>query len=39
METRHKIIFKNSKDMSEIPSGSIKLVVTSPPYPMIKIVR
>lgn len=30
--TWHRIIFGNSKDMSEIPSRSIHLVVTSPPY-------
>jgi site-specific DNA-methyltransferase (adenine-specific) len=26
------VFFKNSKDMSEIPDGSVALVVTSPPY-------
>jgi len=30
--TWHRIIFGNSRDMSEIPSRSIHLVVTSPPY-------
>ena len=30
--TWHKIIFGDSRDMSEIPSGSVHLVVTSPPY-------
>lgn len=35
MKTFHKAIFKNSKNMREVPSGSVDLVVTSPPYPMI----
>lgn len=30
--TWHRIIFGNSRDMGEIPSRSIHLVVTSPPY-------
>lgn len=37
METTHKLYFKNSSDMSEIPPNSIDLVVTSPPYPMIEM--
>jgi DNA modification methylase len=37
MSTFHKLYFKNSSDMSEIPSNSIDLVVTSPPYPMIEM--
>jgi DNA modification methylase len=37
MKTRHQIFFENSKDMRTIPSQSIDLVVTSPPYPMIKM--
>ncbi|MBW2062757.1 MAG: site-specific DNA-methyltransferase [Deltaproteobacteria bacterium] len=35
METTHRIIFGNSKDMSALPSQSVDLIVTSPPYPMI----
>lgn len=35
LTTRHKIIFKDAKDMSEVKDESIHLVVTSPPYPMI----
>jgi len=35
MKTTHKIYFKNSKNMRTIPSSSVHLVVTSPPYPMI----
>ena len=37
MKTTHKIIFKNSKKMKAIPSSSVHLVVTSPPYPMIEM--
>ena len=35
MQTHHKIIFGNSQQMLEIKTGSIELMVTSPPYPMI----
>jgi DNA modification methylase len=37
MKTSHQIIFDNSNNMNTVPSGSISLVVTSPPYPMIKM--
>lgn len=32
MNTKHKIIIGNSKDMYELESNSIHLIVTSPPY-------
>jgi DNA modification methylase len=35
MKSHHCIYFENSLDMSKIPSESVDLVVTSPPYPMI----
>lgn len=35
MKTEHSIFFENSRDLSKIPSETIDLVVTSPPYPMI----
>ena len=35
MNTTHRIIFGASQQMSSIPSQSVQLVVTSPPYPMI----
>jgi site-specific DNA-methyltransferase (cytosine-N4-specific) len=35
MPTQHRIIFGNSQYMPEIESGSVQLMVTSPPYPMI----
>jgi modification methylase len=37
MQTKHKIILGNSQQMPEIEDGSIHLMVTSPPYPMIKM--
>ena len=37
MKTKHHIYFENSKTMTAIPSGSVDLVVTSPPYPMIQM--
>jgi len=35
VRTKHQIFFKNSKNMEELSSESIDLVITSPPYPMI----
>ncbi len=35
METFHKTLFQDSRDLKNIPSESVDLVVTSPPYPMI----
>ncbi|MCP4622665.1 MAG: site-specific DNA-methyltransferase [bacterium] len=35
MKTIHKIYYKDSKNMGVIPSSSVHLAVTSPPYPMI----
>jgi modification methylase len=37
METLHKIFFKNATQMEELDKGSIALIVTSPPYPMIEM--
>ncbi|MHA2392064.1 MAG: DNA-methyltransferase [Promethearchaeota archaeon] len=37
METIHRVYLKNSSDMCEIESGSVDLVITSPPYPMIEM--
>jgi len=37
MKTTHRIFFENSKNMECIPSESVALVVTSPPYPMIEM--
>jgi site-specific DNA-methyltransferase (cytosine-N4-specific) len=37
MHTEHKIILGNSQQMPELADGSVQLMVTSPPYPMIKM--
>ncbi|RPI76052.1 MAG: site-specific DNA-methyltransferase [Desulfobacteraceae bacterium] len=37
MRTNHKIIFSDSRKLTEINDESINLVVTSPPYPMIQM--
>lgn len=37
VETTHRIIQANSSNMREIADASVHLVVTSPPYPMIKM--
>lgn len=37
MKTTHKILFQDARDLREIPSESVDLVVTSPPYPMIEM--
>ena len=37
MQTTHKIHFEHSANMAAVPSVSVQLVVTSPPYPMIEM--
>ena len=37
METIHEILFEDSRSFKNIKDESIDLVVTSPPYPMIKM--
>jgi DNA modification methylase len=37
MKTAHNVYFENSLGMGVIPSDSVNLVVTSPPYPMIEM--
>ena len=37
MHTKHKIILGNSQQMPELADGSVQLMVTSPPYPMVKM--
>jgi DNA modification methylase len=37
MPTQHKIVLGNSQNMLEIQDESIQLMITSPPYPMIKM--
>lgn len=37
MKSIHKIYYKDSKKMKDVPSESTDLVVTSPPYPMCEM--
>ncbi|MBW1724719.1 MAG: site-specific DNA-methyltransferase [Deltaproteobacteria bacterium] len=37
MTTNHSIIYSDSKRMDTVPSESVNLIVTSPPYPMIQM--
>ena len=37
MKTTHKIVFQDARDLKEVASESVDLVVTSPLYPMIKM--
>jgi len=37
MKMRHRIIIGDSRNMSNIQDKSINLMITSPPYPMIKM--
>jgi len=37
MKTKHKIIFNDAKEMKELKDESVDLMITSPPYPMIKM--
>jgi DNA modification methylase len=37
MQTEHKIIIGNSQQMPELADASVHLMVTSPPYPMIRM--
>lgn len=37
MKTEHRIFFRDSREMKEVESESIDLMITSPPYPMIQM--
>jgi len=37
LETNHRVIFSDSRDLQSLPRESIDLIVTSPPYPMIQM--
>ena len=37
MKTAHNILFQDARNLKNIPSESVDLVVTSPPYPMIEM--
>lgn len=37
METKHKLLFTDARNLSSIDTETVDLVVTSPPYPMIQM--
>ena len=37
METKHNILFQNSRNLKNLKNESVDLMITSPPYPMIKM--
>ncbi len=37
IQTVHRLLLADSRDLSAIPRESVELVVTSPPYPMIRM--
>lgn len=37
METEHRVVVGDSRDMASLADDSVELVVTSPPYPMIEM--
>jgi DNA modification methylase len=37
MKTNHSVIYSDAKRMDAVPSESVNLIVTSPPYPMIQM--
>ncbi|WP_254764135.1 DNA-methyltransferase [Natrinema marinum] len=37
METTHRVFVGDARDLAEVADGSVELVVTSPPYPMIEM--
>lgn len=37
METEHRIIIGDSRDMRELDDESVQVMITSPPYPMIEM--
>lgn len=37
MTTNHRVLFQDARDLKDLPSDSVDLVVTSPPYPMIEM--
>lgn len=37
METQHRIVVDDSRELDQVADDSVELVVTSPPYPMIEM--
>ncbi len=36
MQSKHKIIIGNSRNMTEVKNSSVHLIITSPPYWQLK---
>ncbi len=37
MRTEHKVFYSDSRKMSKVKDGTVDLVITSPPYPMVQM--
>jgi len=37
MKTKHKIVYGDAREMKDVKSKSVDLMITSPPYPMIEM--
>jgi DNA modification methylase len=37
LTTEHRVLYGDARDLGVLPDGSVDLVVTSPPYPMIEL--
>ncbi|MFP4344055.1 MAG: DNA-methyltransferase [Anaerolineales bacterium] len=37
MKTTHRIEFEDARTLGSLPAGSVDLIITSPPYPMIEM--
>jgi DNA modification methylase len=37
METRHRVVVGDARDLDRVADDSVELVVTSPPYPMVEL--
>jgi DNA modification methylase len=37
METKHKILFQDARELKQVEDHSVDLMITSPPYPMIEM--
>ncbi|MBN1129722.1 MAG: hypothetical protein JXA71_12080, partial [Chitinispirillaceae bacterium] len=37
LSTTHTLLIQDSRNCADLPDGSVNLVVTSPPYPMIEM--
>ncbi|MDX1747413.1 MAG: site-specific DNA-methyltransferase, partial [Halobacteriales archaeon] len=37
MQTTHEVVVGDARELHTLDDGSVELVVTSPPYPMIEL--